>query len=190
VVMAFTGFAEMTLEMVVLLAFQALHGYVYHEVSLIVAAFMVGAALGGGVMNRLIAAKRMPEAAGSSALGRGRGWARRPLRVLITAQGIAMLYAFLLPSALLKAAALPLPNLSFPLLTLLVGFLGGMDFPLAAELTKGDVGRVAGLIYGADLVGACLGAFLSSALLIPVLGIPQTCYAVALLSLAGVMLLV
>jgi len=50
--------------------------------------------------------------------------------------------------------------------------------------------RVAGLIYGADLVGACLGAFLSSALLIPVLGIPQTCYAVALLSLAGVLLLV
>jgi spermidine synthase len=186
VVIAFTGFAEMTLEMIVLLAFQALHGYVYHEVSLIVAAFMVGAALGGGVMNRLIAAKRTPDAAGSSVLE----WAKRPLRVLIAAQGVAMLYALLLPFALLKAAALPLPNLSFPLLTLLAGFLGGMDFPLAAELTKGSVGRVAGLIYGADLVGACLGAFLSSALLIPVLGIPQTCYAVALLSLAGVMLLV
>jgi len=185
-VMAFTGFAEMTLEMVVLLAFQALHGYVYHEVSLIVAAFMVGAALGGGVMNRLIAAKRTPDAAGSSVLG----WAKRPLRVLIAAQGVAMLYALFLPFALLKAAALPWPNLSFPLLTLLAGFLGGMDFPLAAELTRGSVGRVAGLIYGADLVGACLGAFLSSALLIPVLGIPQTCYAVALLSLAGVALLV
>jgi spermidine synthase len=189
-VMAFTGFAEMTVEMVVLLAFQALHGYVYYEVSLIVAAFMVGAALGGGVMNRLIAAMRTPDAAGSSALGKGRGWARRPLRVLIMAQGVAMLYALFLPSALLKATALPLPNLSFPLITLLAGFLGGMDFPLAAELTRGSVGRVAGLIYGADLVGACLGAFLSSALLIPVLGIPQTCYTVALLSLAGVMLLV
>ncbi|TEU17740.1 MAG: hypothetical protein E3J21_07630 [Anaerolineales bacterium] len=194
-VMAFTGFAEMTLEMVVLLAFQALHGYVYHEVSLIVAAFMVGAALGGGLMNRLIAAMRRggsenaPDAAGSSALGKGRGWARRPLKVLIVAQGVAMLYALVLPSVLLKAAALPWPNLSFPLITLLAGFLGGMDFPLAAELTKGDVGRVAGLIYGTDLVGACLGAFLSSALLIPVLGIPQTCYAVALLSLAGVALL-
>jgi spermidine synthase len=186
VVIAFTGFAEMTLEMIVLLAFQALHGYVYHEVSLIVAAFMVGAALGGGVMNRLIAAKRTPDAAGSSVLE----WAKRPLRVLIAAQGVAMLYALLLPFALLKAAALPLPNLSFPLLTLLAGFLGGMDFPLAAELTKGSVGRVAGLIYGADLVGACLGAFLSSALLVPVLGVPQTCYAVALLSLAGVVLLV
>jgi spermidine synthase len=186
-VIAFTGFAEMTLEMVVLLAFQALHGYVYHEVSLIVAAFMVGAALGGGVMNRLIAAMR--EGSSENAPD-ARGWAKRPLRVLIVAQGVAMLYALLIPFALLKAAALPLPNLSFPLLTLLVGFLGGMDFPLAAELTKGDVGRVAGLIYGADLVGACLGAFLSSALFIPVMGIPQTCYAVALLSLAGVALLV
>ncbi|HID62058.1 MAG TPA: hypothetical protein EYP49_04875 [Anaerolineae bacterium] len=195
-VIAFTGFAEMTLEMVVLLAFQALHGYVYHEVSLIVAAFMVGAALGGGVMNRLIAAMRAPDAAGSSASGER--WARRPLMVLIVAQGVAMLYALALPPVLLKAAALPWPNLSFPLIILLAGFLGGMDFPLAAELTrasalnssKGSVGRVAGLIYGADLVGACLGAFLSSALLIPVLGIPQTCYAVALLSLAGMVLLV
>jgi spermidine synthase len=137
-------------------------------------------------MNRLIAAKRTPDAVDSSALG----WAKRPLRVLIAAQGVAMLYALLLPFALLKAAALPWPNLSFPLLTLVAGFLGGMDFPLAAELTRGNVGRVAGLIYGADLVGACLGAFLSSALLIPVLGIPQTCYAVTLLSLAGVALLV
>lgn len=118
--------------------------------------------------------------------------------VLIVAQGVAMLYALALPPVLLKAAALPWPNLSFPLIILLAGFLGGMDFPLAAELTrasalnssKGSVGRVAGLIYGADLVGACLGAFLSSALLIPVLGIPQTCYAVALLSLAGMVLLV
>ena len=141
-------------------------------------------------MNRLIAAMRTPDAAGTSAPDKGRRWARKPLRVLIAAQGVAMLYALLLPSALLKATALPLPNLSFPLITLLAGFLGGMDFPLAAELTKGSVGRVAGLIYGADLVGACLGAFLSSALLIPVLGIPQTCYVVALLSLAGVVLLV
>ena len=246
-VIAFTGFAEMTLEMVVLLAFQALHGYVYHEVSLVVAAFMVGAALGGGVMNRLIALMRAPDLSprppappgkgekfspprcGSRADsqpslspshkgrffgeeppgppaprfgerpgdGSGRGewpfaperWARRPLWVLIAAQVVAMLYALLLPSTLLKAAALPLPHLSFPLLTLLAGFLGGMDFPLAAELTQGNVGRVAGLIYGADLAGACLGAFLSSAFLIPVLGIPQTCYVVALLSLAGVVLL-
>lgn len=234
-VIALTGFAEMSLEMVVLLAFQALHGYVYHEVSLIVAAFMVGAALGGGVMNRLIATmqghdadltpwppslSRKGEKPSPSRRGEGPGegsstasgqptpeeWARGPLRVLIAAQGLAMLYALALPSALLKAADLPLPNLSFPLITLVAGFLGGMDFPLAAELTrgsvlssrrpelvegsKGSVGRVAGLIYGADLVGACLGAFLASALLIPVLGIPQTCYAVALLSLAGVMLLV
>ena len=40
------------------------------------------------------------------------------------------------------------------------------------------------------MMGVCLGAFLSSALLIPVLGIPQTCYAVALLSLAGVAVLI
>jgi hypothetical protein len=44
--------------------------------------------------------------------------------------------ALLLPFALVEAAALPLPNLSFPLLTLLAGFLGGMDFPLANKISK------------------------------------------------------
>jgi hypothetical protein len=44
---------------------------------------------------------------------------------------------------------------------------------------------VAGLLYGADLVGGCLGAVVTSTLLIPVLGLPATCYAVAALCLAG-----
>ncbi|MFQ6059316.1 MAG: hypothetical protein ACE5MB_10620 [Anaerolineae bacterium] len=190
----FTGFAEMTIEVVVLLAFQALHGYVYHEVSLIVAAFMVGLAAGGAAMNAL--------------LGR-MGGGLRALRVLMLVQGVMVLYALSLPMALTRIAAW-----AYPFLTLLAGFLGGFDFPLAAELTRlgglprllaarpqplavtsqqepiEGISRVAGLIYGMDLVGACLGALLGSALFIPVLGIPQTCYAVAILSLAGLALLV
>ena len=37
------------------------------------------------------------------------------------------------------------------------------------------MGKTAGLIYGLDLLGACAGAFLAGAVLIPVLGILQTC---------------
>ena len=60
---------------------------------------------------------------------------------------------------------------------LLAGFLGGACFPLAV-----------GLIYGADLVGGCLGAALVSGLFILGLGLPQTCYAAALLALSGIVL--
>ncbi|MCJ7621803.1 MAG: hypothetical protein MUP64_16490 [Anaerolineae bacterium] len=55
--------------------------------------------------------------------------------------------------------------------------------------SAGAASRVAGLIYGADLTGACFGALLSSVFLIPILGIPQTCYAVAMLALTGLVLL-
>jgi len=184
-IIGFTGFAEMTIEIVVLLAFQALHGYVYYEVSLIVAAFMVGMAGGGVVMNWLLERLKPPP------FDRDRSFLTlsalrwvTPLRVLILVQGMVVLYALTLPLVLTRVAAW-----SFPILTLVAGFLGGFDFPLADHLTKGGVGRVAGLTYGADLVGSCFGALLASALFIPVLGIPQTCYAVALLSLAGLTLL-
>jgi spermidine synthase len=175
-VVALTGFATMTVEVAVLLGFQALRGYIYHELALITAAFMLGTAIGASILNEW--------------LGRTEERVRlghRPLFVLLQASLFA--YALLLPTLMTVAHALPLPDLLFPLLSMAAGFLGGMEFPLAAHLTSGRVAGIAGLIYSADLVGACFGALLSSVFLIPILGIPQTCYAVAVLALAGLVLL-
>ena len=44
---AAVGFTELGLEILLLLGFQALYGYVYHELTMLVALFMVGIALGG-----------------------------------------------------------------------------------------------------------------------------------------------
>jgi len=60
-----------------------------------------------------------------------------------------------------------------------------MEFLLALHLTRGSVSRVAGLIHGTDLVGGWFGTLMSSTLLVPILGIAQTC-----LALAGLALLV
>lgn len=51
-----------------------------------------------------------------------------------------------------------------------------MAFPLAvAQVRKGgEAGRVTGMLYGADLVGGCLGSPLGAVLLIPLLDIPNT----------------
>ncbi len=168
VVVAFIGFAGMALELVVLFAFQVLKGYVYHEVGLIITAFMAGLALGAGAANRYL---------------QDRGARLALLSILAT----TAVYALSIPLAL--SISRPIPDLTFPCFTLLAGFLGGACFPLAVASTKGGVARAVGLIYGADLVGGCLGAALVSGLFIPVLGLPQTCYAVALLALAGIVLL-
>ena len=165
------GLAEMTLEVVILFAFQVLHGYVYAEVSLIVTAFMAGLALGGAASNRLLAVS---------------GWNVR--RALVAVQAAVAAYSGVFP--LLTSLPIPAPALVFPLLALLAGYLTGMAFPLAVALMRGSAGRVAGLLYGADLVGGCVGALLAAVLFVPVLGIPQTCVAIALVGLAGLAVLV
>jgi spermidine synthase len=195
IVIGLTGFAGITLEVVILLAFQSLRGYIYHEVSLIAAAFMLGTALGGAAMNQALV-RTSPT-----------------VRWLAVVQIAILLYAIALPTALAGAASLPLTrnlaDLIFPTLMGLAGFLGGLEFPVAVALTQGSTRRVdapapildrgtpvgavasvAGLLYGADLLGACFGAILASVLLIPLLGIPQTCGIVGFLSLLGLSLLV
>jgi predicted membrane-bound spermidine synthase len=65
------------------------------------------------------------------------------------------------------------------------GFIGGLQFPLANKICLRDrdrVGRTGGFIYGLDLLGSCAGAFLAGTLLVPILGIFQTCLWVAMLN--------
>ena len=54
VAIATTGFAGMALEIILIFAFQNIYGYVYGNIGLIIAVFMFGLALGGGISNRLI----------------------------------------------------------------------------------------------------------------------------------------
>jgi spermidine synthase len=175
-VVALTGFSGMAVEVIILLAFQALKGYVYQEVALITAAFMAGAASGAAAMNVMQA----------KLLQRSR---LRPRYLFVLLQAAITLFALSLALVLGASVAWPLPDSLFPLLAAVAGLLVGMEFPLAVYMTKGAASKVAGLIYGADLTGACFGAFLSSVFLIPLLGIPQTCYAVSMLALTGLVLL-
>lgn len=157
------GLAGMTLEMVILLAFQVRYGSLYAQVSLIVTAYMVGMVLGS----------RWATA--------GRWGLPAAHRALLALMGAMALGAALLPLLL----RLSLPPFLFPLMTLLAGGWGGAVFPLALQMEREDIRRATGRLYGADLAGGCLGALLGGTLLIPLLGLPQTCGAVALVGLAG-----
>jgi hypothetical protein len=74
---------------------------------------------------------------------------------------------------------------SFPLLALTAGALGGAVFALAAQQTQGTASEVAGRLYAADLVGGCIGAVATAGFLVPLLGIAFTCTVVAVLNLAA-----
>jgi spermidine synthase len=172
VAMAGIGLAGMILQLVLLFAFQVLFGQVYAAVSLIITAYMAGLAVGAAGGNRLLAA-RLPNSE------------RGARRTLTGVQLAIALYSGVF--VLILQLPLAAPTLVFPFLSVLAGVLGGMAFPLALALTRvtRDAGHAAGLLYGADLVGGCLGALYGAVFLIPVFGIPQTCAVVALVSLAG-----
>jgi spermidine synthase len=167
------GLAEMVLEILILMGFQALHGYVYAEIGLIVAAFMGGLAIGAWTGTRRLARPVSgPRAAKRLLLGALMG---------LTLGSAVILLLFSLP--------VPVPAAVFPLLGLLLAFAGGMAFPAAVAMMPGWPGTATGSLYGADLAGGCAGALLGALLFVPILGIPQTCAAVALIGLAGLVAL-
>jgi spermidine synthase len=206
VVVGFIGLAEMTMEIVILLSFQVNHGSVYGQVGLIVTTFMAGLALGAAGANRL----RWPS--WDAVLPR---WSPRTALVAIVV-GI-FLYAAIFPLVvglappvwsflLLALLAGGLTGLAFPVAVACLAerTLTGVSSveapvreaasqPVPSSLratAKGAAGRLVGLLYGMDLAGGCLGAILSSVFLVPILGIPQTCLAVALVALAALAVLI
>ena len=73
----------------------------------------------------------------------------------------------------------------------LAGFLVGSQFPLANRMwLKGreTLRGTAGVLYACDLVGAFLGSIVVSVILIPVLGILETCLLAATLKLGSLLL--
>jgi len=149
-----TGLFGMAAEIILLYAFQAVHGYAYAQVGLIVASFMVGLALGARVGTR---------------------WERRA-GFLAFVVGAMAVYCVLLPLALRGLAAAGsvvwgLLAVPFFVLVFVAGFLDGATFPALVGSMRGlGFQRPGAWVYAADLTGAGLGALATGALLVPVLG--------------------
>jgi spermidine synthase len=120
-----------------------------------------------------------------------------PVPRLARLQLALTLYALLLPLVLWvlahfthQALLFLVVQVIFPALVVGAGALVGAEFPLASHicLPAGGpaAGRTGGSLYAADLLGACCGAFLVSALLLPLLGVGRTCLGTALLLASAV----
>jgi len=180
-VIATTGFAEITMEILCLVGFQVMYGFVYQTLGLILAAFMLGLVVGGGKMTHRI--RR-----GGGSFGQ---FTRIQIAVLLYPLALVGAFEVLSRVSLLRnshwAAGVITCGLAF-----LAGFVGGLQFPLAARLhsRRGQAVRSAGWLYGADLLGSCFGALVVATLLIPVFGIRGTALTVAALGLAGLFVLI
>jgi spermidine synthase len=190
-----TGFAGMTFDLVVIFAFQTLYGYVYQQIGLLITAFMAGLSLGGWWMARWLGSTEPAEVRANTA-GSGQPVVLRPVLLKLEVAIAIYLAAFPLALAFLHAWAPEPAEVAWVQMALLglngvAGLLIGLEFPVANALympaTRG-VGETAGLLYAADLVGACLGALAVSVALLPALGILETCALLVVLKLGSLIL--
>ena len=169
--MALVGFGGLVLEVGLVFAFQALYGYVYQKIGLIVAAFMVGSIVGSLWMSRRVG------------------------RIKRKARGLGLVALLGAAASLLVAASLPLlqrltgvaadvaAQTVIPLLTGIIGVIVGMQFPLGSALLLPDddsseaAARAGGVAYASDLFGAAAGALVTTVVLLPAAGIVGTCLA-------------
>ncbi|MGA3017295.1 MAG: fused MFS/spermidine synthase [Bryobacteraceae bacterium] len=170
------GFTMIGLEMLLLLAFQAVYGYVYQQLAMVIAAFMAGMALGSWLGMRRAARGGMRVLAITQVLA-----AAAPLVLLGLFEAIGRANGTL---------GLVASQIAFPALALVSGMLGGYQFPVASRIFFGGpqtgtlAARRPGTLYALDLAGSCLGAVLFSAWLVPVFGFFKTALLSAMVSLA------
>jgi len=195
------GFTLLGLEVLLLLGFQALYGYIYQQLAVLVALFMVGMAAGAW-----LALKRT-----APLVSQGGGYLELALLQVSAAAAPLLLYKlFVLLASLRSLPALLATSLMvFPGLALVAGLMGGYQFPLASriyfagseepEVPEGETqvraprsslssNRNPGILYGLDLLGACLGAVALSAYLIPVYGFLRTAIVMAVVNLGPAVL--
>ncbi len=176
--MAATGFTLMALQIFLLLAFQSIYGYVYHQLAILIAMGMAGIALGSWLGIRRVSSSDRPSY---------RTIATN--QFLLALSGPVLIFVISLLSRLSGVAATWFAaQFVFPALAALCGMVGGYQFPIATEIYLCDNDRNGrsrlGTLYAIDLLGGCAGALLLSSYLIPVFGFWKTAWLSAAVSLA------
>ena len=180
--MAATGFTLMALQIFLLLAFQSVYGYIYHQLAILIAMCMAGIALGSWLgIRRIRTSDHPPDRTMAST------------QLLLGLSGPALIFVVSLLSKISGIAATWLAaQFVFPALAALCGMLGGYQFPIATEIylhndASSGPSRL-GTLYAIDLLGGCAGALLLSSYLIPVFGFWKTAWLSAAVNLAPLLL--
>lgn len=169
------GFSSMVLQMVIILSFQAIYGYLYYRLSLIITCFMAGLAIGSYLTSRLFCSAA----------------ALKDARAIAYISSAIALFAIMMPAvfSVLSTARLSGPSAAmdavFFLMPVIAGSLGGALFAAASAVYAAEPERgreSGGRIYGLDLAGSCLGAAVAATLVIPVAGVFQTCFIITVLN--------
>ncbi len=178
-----TGLMGMIFHLAVIFTFQTFYGYLYHQIGLLIAIFMFGVALSSFFMTR-----RLDRIKKDS--------------LLFLSIEIMIIFFSLLFPFVFAVSAQYLDHPSFSLLIYMVfwvmsffsGACIGLQFPLASKIylaapgNGGTLGYTAGLLYGVDLLGGFLGGLFGGILLLPILGLKESCFMMAIIKISSLVL--
>lgn len=159
---ATTGFVGMAINLIIIFAYQSFYGFVFYHLALLFTAFMAGLGLGGWLITRNLFR------------------IKKELLFFLIIELIILGFSLLLVPLFIYLDKFPAGNLSFIffLLSAMIGFLVGSEFPLANKIywqDKTSFNSSAGILYFLDLLGAFAANLIVSVALVPVIGIVKTC---------------
>jgi spermidine synthase len=179
------GFSASSLQLILILAFQIVFGYIFKTIGLFAAIFMMGLALGAILHTRYEnhALKINNVEMGSKPISTSQS--RRYNQIYL--QLSLMAIAFIIPGFIFLAQTIMawprLLFLLFLLLTLAISIVTGITFSVLSGNPAARQGGNIRHIYGADMAGASLGALATSLLFIPSVGIKMASCLAGLLNL-------
>ncbi|HQI71226.1 MAG TPA: fused MFS/spermidine synthase [Bacteroidales bacterium] len=164
------GFTASAVEMLIIVAFQALYGYVYAQLGLIFTLFMAGLFTGSFLLSKLTKARYV--------------------------HFIFLQFSLLIFLAVLWVVLNYMLHFSVALRYLMYFFMflqaciTGMQFAVATKLKDQSAAIIAGNSYGIELFGSAGGALLITSLCIPLLGISTTLIALGLFNACALIIMV
>jgi spermidine synthase len=161
------GFTAASLEITLLLAYQIFVGSIYLATAFFFTAFMGGLAT-GSLLNYRIRENQLPKSY---------------YLLQFSLAAFALLLPILIHLTDKVSGWIIAVQILFFILTFMLAFGIGFEFYLASKLQKLSFQETSGINYSTDLAGSAFGAFLTSIVLLPVLGLITTCVVVAALNM-------
>jgi len=164
----------MSINLLLIFAYQVFYGYLYQKISMLTAIFMAGIAFGSFLMVKKLSNFNNPKA------------------VLIKLEGLIAIFTLILGFIVLRFASLLSSAVYIFYLALFgSGMLMGLEFPLVGKLylgNKNTIGTTSGVLYASDLIGGWLAGIFTGVLFLPVLGLFNTCLLIVLVKISSLLL--
>jgi len=157
------GFSLISLQLILLLGFQAKFGYVYQQLALLIGVFMAGIATGSNVALKQVVKPKVKLK--NKLVNIHLLLAILPI-ILILFLSEVISYLYYIDESFFTWFI-------FPLFALICGGAGGYQFPFTSKLyfgTGSNINQNAGILYGIDILGAMVGTILLTIIMIPLFG--------------------